>query len=94
MHTIYSVKPAYHPTSLLAKSEKCAYLWHFSTYLVEIWYGVSIHPVKPAYHSTSLKVENMHNFAIFQWIYLKLSMETYSFGRVSDLLVIAILWNW
>ena len=36
MHTIYPVKPAYQP-----KKEKRAYLWHFSTDLVEICYGVS-----------------------------------------------------
>ena len=31
-----TTQPAYQP-----KSEKCAYLWRFSTNLVEIWCGVS-----------------------------------------------------
>ena len=31
-----TTQPAYQP-----KSDKCAYLWRFSTNLVEIWYGVS-----------------------------------------------------
>ena len=53
----------------------------------------------PPNQPTSLKVENVHNYAIFQRIFLKLCMETqnvktYNFGRISDLLVIAILWNW
>ena len=30
----------------------------------------------PPNHPTSLKVKNMHNFAIFQWICMKLFMET------------------
>ena len=44
-------------------------------------------------------MKNVHNFAIFHRICLKLCLETlnvktYSLSRVSDLLVIAILWNW
>ena len=31
-----TTQPAYQP-----KNEKCAYLWRFSTNLVETWYGVS-----------------------------------------------------
>ena len=31
-----TTQPAYQP-----KSEKCAYLWRFSTNLVQVWYGVS-----------------------------------------------------
>ena len=30
----------------------------------------------PPNHPTSLKVKNVHNFAIFQWICMKLCMET------------------
>ena len=54
----------------------------------------------PPNHPTSLIVKNVHNFVIFQRICMKLCMaalnvKTYeqTYG-VSDLLVIAILWNW
>ena len=71
-------QPAYQP-----KSEKCAYLWHFSTDPVEIWYGVSKWKDYSSYQTslppnqpTSLKVKNVYNYTIFQPIYLKLGMET------------------
>ena len=53
-------------------------------------------------HPTSLKVKNLHNFAIFLRICVKLCMEplnvkTFSFSELTGLaifLVTAILWNW
>ena len=56
----------------------------------------------PPNHPTSLKVKNVHNFAIFKRICMKLCMEalnvkTFSFSELTGLaifLVIAILWNW
>ena len=53
----------------------------------------------PPNHPTTLKVKNVHNFAIFKRICMKLCMEALNVKflqtyRVSDLLVIAILWNW
>ena len=82
-----TTQPAYQP-----KSEKCAYLWCFSTNLVEIWYGVFKwkdstnvcdlyafeHANWPNRPTTQLahqpKSENLHNFGIFQPIWLKLGM--------------------
>ena len=78
-----TTQPAYQP-----KSEKCAYLWCFSINLVEIWYGVSkwknstyahylpCQTTLPPNQPTSLKVKNVHNFAIFQPIWLKFGMES------------------
>ena len=62
MHTINSVKAAYHPSSL------------------------------PLNQLTSPQVKNGHNFAIFQWICLKLCMETLnvktnSFSELTELLI-------
>ena len=81
-----TTQPAYQP-----KSEKCAYLWRFSTNLVEIWYGVS--KWKDSTHVCDLfmfehanrpttqpafrpKSENLHKLDIYQPICLKFGMES------------------
>jgi len=89
-----TIQPAYWPNS-----EKPAYLQHFSTNLVETWYGVfkwknstyahyiSCQTSLPPNQPTSLKVKNVHIFGIFHLIWLKSVMESLN-GRVQLMNVI------
>ena len=54
-----------------------------------------IQPSLPPNQPTCLKVKNVHNFAIFPWICMKLCMEalivkTHSFSKLTGL---AIVWS-
>ena len=81
-------EPAYHPTGLMAKKWKIGIIMAILADLIETWYGVfkwknstyahylSCQTSLPPNQPTSLKVKNVHNFVIFQPIYLKLGMET------------------